>query len=290
MKAVRVVSGRAVPLGRSRRRHRPDHPQRLAQAGRAHRLRQGPVLRVARRPVVRAQRRALRRRHHPPGGPELRHRLVARARRVGDHGLRLRGRGLAPLRRHLPQQLPPRTGSCRWSSTTPRRRRLLAAVEADPTLEITVDVERLDAVGPGAGHRGAVPARPGHAGALPRGPRRHRHLAAPRRRHRPLRDRKTRLDAHHRRSVPWHATRPTCPDPRAVGRCGGLDAAPARRGPHRPDHGASVGGAGVVGGQGHAPPEPPAAHPGAGGAPHHRHVAGARRRDAAPRATPSRPS
>ena len=49
----------------------------------------------------------------PRRRPELRHRLVARARGVGDPGLRLRGRDLAPLRRHLPQQLPPRTASCR---------------------------------------------------------------------------------------------------------------------------------------------------------------------------------
>ena len=35
--------GRAVPLDRSRRGHRPDHPVRLAQAGRAHRVRRRPV-------------------------------------------------------------------------------------------------------------------------------------------------------------------------------------------------------------------------------------------------------
>ena len=94
--------GAARPL---RRRHRPDHPGRVAQARRAHRLRQGPVLLVARRPRVRAQRRALRRRQHPRRRPQLRHRLVPGARRVGDHGLRLPGRGEPPLRRHLPQQL-----------------------------------------------------------------------------------------------------------------------------------------------------------------------------------------
>ena len=41
----------------------------------------------------------------PRRRPELRHRFVTRARGVGDHGLRLRGRDLAALRRHLPQQL-----------------------------------------------------------------------------------------------------------------------------------------------------------------------------------------
>ena len=97
-----------------RRRHRPDHPERLAQAGRAHRLREGPLLRVARRPVVRAERASsYAGATHPRGRPQLRHRLVARARRVGHPAVRLRGGDLAPLRRHLPQQLDqerPRAG------------------------------------------------------------------------------------------------------------------------------------------------------------------------------------
>ena len=38
-------------------------------------------------------------------GPGLRHRLLARARRVGADGLRLQGRALEPVRRHLPRQL-----------------------------------------------------------------------------------------------------------------------------------------------------------------------------------------
>ena len=102
------------PARPQRRRHRPDHPERLAEAGRAHRLRQGPVLRVARRPLVRAERRTLRGRLDPRRRTELRHRLVARARGLGDHGLRLRGGDLASLRRHLPQQLHeerPRAGA-----------------------------------------------------------------------------------------------------------------------------------------------------------------------------------
>ena len=41
----------------------------------------------------------------PRRRPELRHRLVTRARGVGADGLRLRGRAVAALRRHLPQQL-----------------------------------------------------------------------------------------------------------------------------------------------------------------------------------------
>ena len=49
-------------------------------------------------------------------GAELRHRLVARARRVGHPAVRVPGRRLAPLRRHLPQQRRPRTAWCRWWS------------------------------------------------------------------------------------------------------------------------------------------------------------------------------
>ena len=47
----------------------------------------------------------LRRGQHPRRRPELRHRLVARARRVGAPRLRVRGGRLAQVRRHLPQQL-----------------------------------------------------------------------------------------------------------------------------------------------------------------------------------------
>ena len=47
-------------------------------------------------------------------GPNFGTGLVARARGLGDHGLRVRGGDLAPLRRHLPQQLHeerPRAGA-----------------------------------------------------------------------------------------------------------------------------------------------------------------------------------
>ena len=50
------------PARPRRRRHRPDHPERLAQAGRAHRLRRGAVLGVARELRLRAQPGAVRRR------------------------------------------------------------------------------------------------------------------------------------------------------------------------------------------------------------------------------------
>ena len=44
-------------------------------------------------------------RDHPGRRAQLRHRLVARARRVGADGLRVPGRRVLALRRHLPQQL-----------------------------------------------------------------------------------------------------------------------------------------------------------------------------------------
>ena len=100
-----------------RRRHRPDHPVGLAEAGRAHRLRRRPVQRVARRPRLRAQPRGVRRGHHPGGRPQLRHRLVPRARRVGPAGLRLRGRGLAPASATSSATTAPRPGWCRCRST-----------------------------------------------------------------------------------------------------------------------------------------------------------------------------
>ena len=148
--------GAARPL---RRRHRPDHPERLAQAGRAHRLREGPVLGVARRPALRPEPAGARRRHDPRRRPQLRHRLVARARRVGHPAVRLRGRRLAPLRRHLPQQLHqerPRAGRRVAPSSAPG---CCAAIEADPTLELTDRRRAPHARGAGARHRRAVPAR-----------------------------------------------------------------------------------------------------------------------------------
>ena len=71
------------------RGHRPDHPVGLAQAGGAHRLRRGPLLRVARRPRLRAQRPRVRGGHHPGRRAQLRDRLLARARRLGADGLRV---------------------------------------------------------------------------------------------------------------------------------------------------------------------------------------------------------
>ena len=106
--AFTTHTGTRRPAAPQRRRHRPDHPERLAQAGRAHRLRRGPVQRVARRPRLRARAAAVRGRQRPGRRRELRHRLLARARRLGAAGLRLP---------------PPSSarGSATSSATTPSR-------------------------------------------------------------------------------------------------------------------------------------------------------------------------
>ena len=64
---------------------------------------------------------------------------------------------------------------------------LLEAIEADPSLEITVDVERLVVEVPGARHRGPLPPRQLHPAPLPPRPRRHRPHPRPRGRDRRLR-------------------------------------------------------------------------------------------------------
>ena len=107
MEAVREIVGPGRPARPRRRRHRPDHPERLAQAGRAHRLRRGAVLRVARELRLRAQPGAVRRarRSSWPGpnfgtGSSREHAPWA----LEDYGFRA---VISPrLRRHLPQQLP----------------------------------------------------------------------------------------------------------------------------------------------------------------------------------------
>ena len=133
MEPVHIVSGPGGPARPLGRRHRPDHPERVAEAHRADRLRRRSVRRVARRPGLRPQRPRPRRGDDPRRRPELRHRVVARARRVGPCRLRLPGRREPALRRHLPQQLHPlgpracrglraRTAGRSWRPLAPTRR------------------------------------------------------------------------------------------------------------------------------------------------------------------------
>ena len=75
--------------------------------------------------------------------PGLRHRLLARARGLGAAGLRLPGRHLAAVRRHLPRQLAQGRPAPGRSCPRPIVAALQDAVEADPSAEVTVDlVER----------------------------------------------------------------------------------------------------------------------------------------------------
>ena len=96
-----------------RRRYRPDHSQAVPQEHRAHRLRAGPVLRLAlsarrlAQPRLRAEPAALPGRERARLGSQLRLGLVARARALGAAAVRLPRRHRAQLRRHLPQQLLP---------------------------------------------------------------------------------------------------------------------------------------------------------------------------------------
>ena len=203
MEAVRIVTGTAVPLDRSDVDTDQIIPSRLAQAGRAHRLREGPVLGVARRPGLRAQPGAVRRRHHPGRRPQLRHRLVPRARRVGHPAVRLPGRDLAPVRRHLPQQLRPRTASCPVVVSR-RGRRAAAAGRRGRSRR-----SRSRSTSSGARSRRRrsassveLPARRLGPAPVPRGPRRHRPHAPPRRRDRRLRGQAPGLAPHHRRHRP----------------------------------------------------------------------------------------
>ena len=74
-------------------------------------------------------------------GPGLRHRLLARARGVGAVRLRIPGRDLVPLRRHLPRQR--RQGRTAGRSGAPRRTSNCSGScsRQQPGLELTVDLE-----------------------------------------------------------------------------------------------------------------------------------------------------
>ena len=95
MDAFTTHTGTAVPAAPQQRRHRPDHPGRVPQAGHPHRLRGRAVRRLAQRPDFVLNQPAYAGRVGPGRRPGLRHRLVPRARRLGAAGLRLPGRHLA---------------------------------------------------------------------------------------------------------------------------------------------------------------------------------------------------
>ena len=78
MRAGRRDRGQGLGAGPRRRRHRPDHPQAVPQAGRADRLRRVPLLRLDPRRRDRAGAEP-----DPGHRPQLRLRLLARARPLG---------------------------------------------------------------------------------------------------------------------------------------------------------------------------------------------------------------
>ena len=104
MEAFTTHTGIGVPLRRSNVDTDQIIPAVYLKRVTRDRLRGRAVRRLAQRPGLRAQPAGVRRGLGARRRPRLRHRLVARARRVGPAELRLPGRALAALRRHLPRQ------------------------------------------------------------------------------------------------------------------------------------------------------------------------------------------
>ena len=101
MEPITIVTGRRHRARPRRRRHRPDHPQAVPQARRAHRLRRVPLLRLgARSPAGTCPRNPI-----LVAGRNFGCGSLARARAVGAGGLRLPRDRRAELRRHLLLQL-----------------------------------------------------------------------------------------------------------------------------------------------------------------------------------------
>ena len=141
------------PAAPQQRRHRPDHPGRTTSSGSPATGFEDGLFEAWRKDpdfVLNQPERAGR--HGPGRRPRLRHRLLPRARRLGAAELRLQGRDLLPLRRHLPRQLAEE----RPAHGGPGRRRSSSALweltETDPQAEITVDLR-----GPRGARRGRSP-------------------------------------------------------------------------------------------------------------------------------------
>ena len=132
------------PAAPQQRRHRPDHPGGLPQAGHPHRLRGRPVRGLAQRPGVRAQPAGVRRGLGARRRPRLRHRLVARARRVGAAELRLPGRASRRASATSSAATPARPGCSRPRSTRRSCSGCGTCSRPSPATTITVDLERAD--------------------------------------------------------------------------------------------------------------------------------------------------
>ena len=174
MKAVNVISGTGLPLKRSDVDTDQIIPaewlKRVERTG----LREGPVRHVARRPRLRAQRRALRRRVDHRRRAVVRRRLVARARRVGDPAGRLRRRHRARASRDIFRNNCAKNGLVPVTVPERRRRADLGGHRRRPA---DADRRRRRAAarrGALDRARGAVPDGRLGAGALPPRPRRRR--------------------------------------------------------------------------------------------------------------------
>ena len=132
---------RRRPAAPQQRRHRPDHPGGLPQAGHPHRLRGRAVRRLAQRPGLRAQQRGVRRRLGARRRPRLRHRLLARARRLGAAELRLPGRASRRASPTSSAATPARPGCSPRRSTRRSCSGSGTCLEREPGRRVTVDLE-----------------------------------------------------------------------------------------------------------------------------------------------------
>ena len=180
-----------------RRRHRPDHPRRVAEAGRAHRFRAGSVRDVARRPRLRAQRRALRRapRSSSPG------RRSVSGRHASTPCGRSSSTGSTPSSRRASRTssatTAPRTASWRSSCRSPSssasgRRSTTTRRPRSPSTS-----SGSSSRSPRSGWTEPFPMDVADPGPIPPRPRRRRHHAHPRRRDQHLRDAPPRRGSRH---------------------------------------------------------------------------------------------
>ena len=179
MKAISRGDGprrRARPPGR---RHRPDHPEAVPQADRAHRVRAVPVLRLALR---RGRHRASRLRAQPaPSSRGARScspaATSAAARRASTPPGRCRTTGSTSSSRRRSAtssaRTPGRSGWSRSRCPTTRSKRLMETVDLDRGSELTVDLERSVIVAPD-GREVPFDVRRVDALPAPERPRRHR--------------------------------------------------------------------------------------------------------------------
>ena len=105
MKPVRVVTGARGRPRPGERRHRPDRPQAVPEADRAHRLRRVPVLGLDAQPDFPLNRLEFQGAPILAAGRNFGSGSVPRARALGAAGLRLRGDHRPQLLGHLQRQL-----------------------------------------------------------------------------------------------------------------------------------------------------------------------------------------